>query len=80
MIGDVFQQETGESAADWIIRGSNDNDEVGYGQALAVDLDDSGTLDLALGSFGADSAFVFLDPRRSSGKRPIRPRWQARCT
>lgn len=68
VIGDAFQQETGESAADWIIRGSNDNDEVGYGQALAVDLDNSGNLDLALGAFGADSAFVFLDPRRSSGE------------
>ncbi len=68
VISDPFQQGSGEGRADWIIRGSHDNDEVGYGQALAVDLDNSGALDLALGSFGSDSAYVFLDPRGSRGE------------
>lgn len=65
---DPFQEGTGEDQANWIIRGSNDGDEVGYGQALALDLDDSGRADLALGSFGGDAAYVFLDPGTPSGE------------
>jgi len=68
VIADPFQVGTGEELADWIIRGANDNDELGYGQALAMDLDASGRMDLAIGAFAGDAAYVFLDPGSESGE------------
>ncbi len=65
---DAFQKGSGESTADWIIRGNNDNDETGYGQALVVDLDGNGQNDLVLGSFGVDEAYVFMDAGVQSGE------------
>ncbi|MSQ04114.1 MAG: hypothetical protein EXR71_19865 [Myxococcales bacterium] len=65
---DPFQEGSGEDEANWIIRGSNDGDEAGYGQALALDLDDSGHNDLALGCFAGDAAYVFLDPGTPTGE------------
>ncbi len=65
---DPFQEGSPEARAVWVIRGSTAGDEVGYGQALGVDLDGSGQLDLALGSFAADEAYVFLDPGVGSGE------------
>ncbi len=68
VIGDVYQSALGENGADWIIRGSNDNDEVGCGHPVVADLDGSGDVDLAVGAFSSDEAYVFLDPRGASGE------------
>lgn len=68
VIGDAFQSDSGENSADWIIRGSNDNDEVGSGNPVVADLDGSGDADLAIGAFSSDEAYVFLDPGHATGE------------